>query len=332
MLIVSRIEELLDRAVSQMHGGSAEALVFAEEARELAQELGNPQLEARALCLEAQALFLERRADDALLLLSLLSDVEAPAGIGTVAGMSLGLEARIRFAAADLEGAISCWERCRALPDSAISIEDRILALVGLGQILQWAARAEAAILLHQQAEVLAVAIGNPHLQSVARIQIAHDLTELGDFDAAQRLLQEIQPQIVQEGNYAFEAEVYELGGEVWLGRGQIDKASSRLTVALKIYRLLGNLWGQADCLLNQARCHLARAETDDALDILAEVQDITATFPAPGIRCALFSAMAEALAQRGDLVAARVAEQEYQMLCEQLANVADRIKETESS
>lgn len=316
----------------QMQGGSAEALVFAEEARELAQELSNPVLEARALCLEAQALFLERRAEDALLLLSLMSDVEAPVGVGVMAGMALGLEARIRFAAADLEGAISCWERCRALPDTAILPEDRILALVGLGQILQWAARADAALVLHRQAEALAIAAGTPHLQSIARIQIAHDLAELGDFDAAHRLLQEIQPQIAQEGNYAFEAEAYELGGEIWLGRGQIDKASSRLTVALKIYRLLGNLWGQADCLLNQARCHLARAQTDDALDILGEVQDITATFPSPGIRCALFSAMAEALTQRGDLASARVAEQEYQLLCDALQRVAARIGKTETS
>jgi len=310
----------------QMHGGSAEALVFAEEARELAQELGHPELEARALCLAAQALFLERRADDALLLLSLMSDVDAPAGVGVMAGLALGLEARIRFAAADLDGAISCWERCRALPDGAISAEDRILALVGLGQILQWAARAECALKLHREAEALAQTLGNGHLLNIARIQIAHDLAALGDYDGAQTLLQEIQPQIAQESNYAFEAEVYELAGEVWLGRGQIDKASSRLTVALKIYRLLGNLWGQADCLLNQARCHLARAQTDDALDMLTEVRDITATFPAPGIRCALFLAMAEALAQRGDLDSARLAEQEYQALCADLARSAGLI------
>jgi tetratricopeptide (TPR) repeat protein len=328
MPTVSRIENLLERAMLQMQGGSAEALVFAEEARELAQELSNPVLEARALCLEAQALFLERRAEDALLLLSLMSDVEAPVGVGVMAGMALGLEARIRFAAADLEGAISCWERCRALPDGAISIEDRILALVGLGQILQWAARAEFALKLHREAEMLAQAIGDAHLLNITRIQIAHDLAALAEYESAQMLLQEIQPQIELEGNYTFEAEVYELAGEVWLGRGQIDKANNRLTVALKIYRLLGNLWGQADCLLNQARCHLARAQTDDALDMLAEVRDITATFPAPGIRCALFLAMAEALAQRGDLVSARLAEQEYENLCADLARVASLIRE----
>jgi hypothetical protein len=59
---------------------------------------------------------------------------------------------------------------------------------------------------------------------------------------------------------------------------------------------------------------------------MLAEVREITATFPAPGIRRALFLALTEALLQRGDTEAAGQAENEYQRLCDELSRVASRI------
>ncbi len=262
-------DQLIVRASALAQSQSSEALALTLQARELAAQQGAHDLEAVALCLHARILLTLGRHDAVLAALQQVEALANQQDIGLRKGEALQLQGSTHFAGSQYPQAEKCWQSCLALPAAAIDSETLARTHLGLGSIYLIRDQFALALEHHRQAESLALDCDNPLLYSDAQLHVAAVLVKQGQTAAALALLKEALPQVRAAKNYAQEATVYGLIGEIYLENGEQDKAQTSLMLALKINHLIACEESEVANLILLAQCELRGQEIEGALDFL---------------------------------------------------------------
>ncbi len=262
-------EQLIARASELAKSQSSDALALTLQARQIATQQGAHDCEAAALCLRARILLTLGRHEEALTTLQQVHALASQQDIGSHKGEALQLQGRILFSLNQYQKAMKYWKNCLSLPASAIGNETLALAHLDLGSV--YLIRDQVALALEQdrQAEELALDCDDPQLYSEAQLHVAADLVKQGQTVAALALLKEALPQVRAAKDYAQEAAVYGLIGEIHIENGELEKAQTSLMLALKINRLTACVTGEVTNLLLLGLCELRSGEIEGALDFL---------------------------------------------------------------
>ena len=261
----------LAKAHKLLNSQSTESLAIALEVRNQARERDLPELEASALCLMANCVYDFGNYSEVLDYLQEVGQIAARAPIGRQEGEQLQALGRTYYTMGDYRRASDYWRRCLTLPDCAISLETRIKAHIGMGQLFYASEHFESALAHHRRAEELAASSDDYHLQAAILINIGVDLSACQKLAEAHVVLKGALPLVKADQNYRNEAEIYALIGQIQLLNAEYDKARMSLLVALKINRLHINLWGEASTLLTLGKVYFASGMIDIAREQLVE-------------------------------------------------------------
>jgi tetratricopeptide (TPR) repeat protein len=267
----AELQRQLSRARKLLHSQSTEALALALEARKQAQQQQFYELEAGALCVMANCVYDFGHYSEVLAYLDEISQLGAAHSIGTQEGEQLQCCARTYYTMGEYSKAHDYWRRCLTLPDSAIILDTRIKAHIGLGQLFYAHEHYESALAHHRRAEELAASSDDYQLQAAILINIAVDLISCDKLNDAHVVLKGALPLVKADQNYRNEAEIYSLIGQIQLLRGEYDKARMSLLVALKINRMHINQWGEASTMVTLGKVYFASGLIEMAREQLVE-------------------------------------------------------------
>ncbi|WP_410498689.1 tetratricopeptide repeat protein [Chitinibacter sp. S2-10] len=289
----AELSRQLARARKLLHSQSSETLTIALDVRKQAQTLQLPELEVRALCILAQCLYDFGDYNESLGYLAEVTELSAQISIGIQEGEQLQIYARTHYSMGNYPKARDYWQRCLTLPDSAIILETRIRAHIGLGQLYYAHEHYESALAHHRRAEELAASSDDYQLQAAILINIAVDLMSCKQLDEAHAVLKDALPLVKADQNYRNEAEIYTLIGQIQLLRGEYDKARMSLMVALKINRLHINQWGEASAMLILGKVYLATGYIEMAREQLVEALNKACGLGAIHMQCNIHEVLA---------------------------------------
>lgn len=295
------LERNLSRAQKLVHTQSGEALDLAYRAREQARGLASPRLEAHAISICALATFNFGNIEDALAYLTELAQLAAEHDIGTYEGRAMSLYAQAQYTLGAYHLSRASWNRCLTLPDSAIDLETRVQAHVGLGQLYYAHEHFQTALAHHRKAEDLAASSEDYHLQGAILINLGADLIACQQLDDAYSVLKGALPLVRADQSYRNEAEIYMHIGRIQLLRGELDRARMSLMVALKINRLHIHQWSEANTLLTLGEYHIAKGEFSHAIEILSAALSIATALGAPHLQSSIHAILAQAYYHIGE-------------------------------
>ncbi|QZA78388.1 hypothetical protein K4H28_02925 [Deefgea tanakiae] len=313
------LERNLNRAQKLVHTQSGEALNLAFGARDYARSFNQPKLEAKALSICALATFNFGNNEDALAYLAELDQLAQHHNIGEYEGKAYSLYAQAQYTLGAYHLSRDSWNRCLTLPDSAIDLETRVQAHVGLGQLYYAHEHFQTALAHHRKAEDLAAGSEDYHLQGAILINIAADLIACGQLDEAYAVLKGALPLVRADQSYRNEAEIYMHMGRIQLLRGELDRAKMSLMVALKINRLHIHQWSEANTLLTLGECHIAKGDFSHAV---AELNSALITATALGalhLQSSIHSILAKAFTAIGEPASAEQHQASYLNLRQQI-------------
>jgi tetratricopeptide (TPR) repeat protein len=295
------LERNLNRAQKLVHTQSGEALNLAFSARDLARNFDQPKLEAKALSICALATFNFGNNEDTLTYLAELSQLGEQQDLGAYEGKALSLYAQVQYTLGAYHLSRDSWNRCLTLPDSAIDLETRVQAHVGLGQLYYAHEHFQTALAHHRKAEDLAAGSEDYHLQGAILINIAADLIACAQLDEAYAELKGALPLVRADQSYRNEAEIYMHMGRIQLLRGELDRAKMSLMVALKINRLHIHQWSEANTLLTLGECHIAKGEYSHAIEELTMALTIATALGARHLQSSIHSILTQAFLAVGE-------------------------------
>ncbi|WP_028455562.1 tetratricopeptide repeat protein [Chitinilyticum litopenaei] len=302
MTQIADLDRLIARARKLTHSHCAESLALAAQAAESAAALSDAARQAQALCALAVAYFMLGNTEQSFASLARVRELADSAAIGTAEGDAVQLTARNLYTQGEYAQAREYWQRCLTMPDDAITLEDRVLAHIGLGQLYYAHEHYETALAHHQEAEELAASSADYHLQSGILINIAADLIQLGRHQDAHAVLKDALPLVRADQNYEYEAEIYSHIATLQLKQGEHDKARMTVMVALKINRLHAKQWAEATNLVLLARCYLAGRDFAHARDLLRQGQSLASALNAQHLLLTILGCRIELAQQENDL------------------------------
>ncbi|WP_157669935.1 hypothetical protein [Chitinibacter sp. GC72] len=267
----AELRRQIARARKLLHSQSTEALAIVLDARKHAKALQLPELEANALCITALCVYDFGHYAEVLDYLDQIAQLASQNHIGQQEGELLQTYARTYYTMGEYAKASDYWRRCLTLPDSAIILDTRIKAHIGLGQLYYAHEHYESALAHHRRAEELAASSDDYQLQAAILINIAADLISCNKLSDAHVVLKGALPLVKADHNYRNEAEIYALIGQIQLLRDDYDKARMSLLVALKINRMHINQWGEASAMLTLGKVYLASGHIEMAREQLVE-------------------------------------------------------------
>ncbi len=300
-MTLAELERNLNRAQKLVHTQSGEALNLAFCARDLVRSFERPKLEAKALSICALATFNFGNLEDALAYLTELTQLAEHHDIGEYEGRTYNLYAQTQYTLGAYHLSRDNWNRCLTLPDSAIDLETRVQAHIGLGQLYYAHEHFQTALAHHRKAEDLAAGSEDYHLQGAILINIGADLIACKLLDEAFTVLKGALPLVRADQSYRNEAEIYMHIGRIQLLRGELDRANMSLMVALKINRLHIHQWSEASTLLTLGECHIAKAEFSHAIEQLTIALSISTALGALHLQSSIHSVLAKAFVALGD-------------------------------
>ena len=295
------LERNLNRAQKLVHTQSGEALNLAYAAIEFARNFKHPQLEAKALSICALATANFGNNEDTLSFLTELSRLAEQHDIGQYEGITLSLYAQTQYTLGAYHLSRDSWNRCLTLPDSAIDLETRVQAHVGLGQLYYAHEHYQTALAHHRKAEDLAAGSEDYHLQGAILINIGADLIACQQLNEAFTVLKGALPLVRADQSYRHEAEIYMHIGRIQLQRGEIERAQISLMVALKINRLHIYQWSEANTLLTLGECHIAKGEFLHAIEELNSALVIANALGARHLQASIYHTLANAYHALGE-------------------------------
>ncbi|QLI82624.1 hypothetical protein HZU75_14415 [Chitinibacter fontanus] len=296
----AELQRQLAKARKLLHSQSTEALALVLEARKHAQQLQLPELEACALCIMAHCVYDFGHYSEVLGYLEEINQLAAEHPIGAQEGELLQTFARTYYTMGEYRKAHDFWRRCLTLPDSAIILDTRIKAHIGLGQLFYAHEHFESALAHHRRAEELAASSDDYQLQAAILINIAVDLISCNQLNEAHVVLKGALPLVKADQNYRNEAEIYALIGQIQLLRQEYDKARMSLLVALKINRMHINQWGEASTMVTLGKVYLASGLIDLARDQLVEALNKACGLGAIHMQYTIHQALADIYCQLG--------------------------------
>lgn len=315
MSTTADLDRLLSRTRKLIRTHCAEALAQAMHAEMLAEQSGDITRLARSLCCLAHAHCIMGNTTQSFAALARIDELNDLHDIGDAEGDGIQITARNYYTQGNYPLAREFWQRCLTMPASAIKLEDRVLAHIGLGQLYFAHEHFQAALAHHQEAEDLAASSEDYHLQSGIMINIGADLIQLQRFDEARAILKDALPLVRADQNYEYEAEIYSHLGNIQLLQGEHDKARMTLMVALKINRLHSKQWAEGTNQLLLARCYLQSGDLTHAAELLHNAEYLARSLSAQHLLLNILQSRAE-LAER--LPDAELAHQ-LQQQCQQL-------------
>ncbi|MBM5570136.1 MULTISPECIES: tetratricopeptide repeat protein [Deefgea] len=318
-MTLAELEHNLNRAQKFIHTQSGEALNLAFSARDLARGFAQPKLEAKALSICAIATFNFGNNDDTLAYLSELSTLAEQHDIGEYEGKAICLYAQTQYTLGAYHLSRDSWNRCLTLPDSAIDLETRVQAHVGLGQLYYAHEHFQTALAHHRKAEDLAAGSEDYHLQGAILINIAADLIACGQLDEAYAVLKGALPLVRADQSYRNEAEIYMHMGRIQLLRGELELAKMSLMVALKINRLHIHQWSEANTLLTLGECHIAKGDYSHAIEELTTALTTATALGARHLQSSIHLILAQACAAIGEPALAEQHQTAYLNLRQQI-------------
>ncbi|MGL4995909.1 MAG: tetratricopeptide repeat protein [Deefgea sp.] len=295
------LERNLNRAQKLVHTQSGEALNLAFSARDFARSVDQPKLEAKALCICALATFNFGNNEDTLAYLAELTQLAELYNIGEYEGRTYSLYAQTQYTLSAYHLSRDSWNRCLTLPDSAIDLETRVQAHIGLGQLYYAHEHFQSALAHHRKAEDLAAGSEDYHLQGAILINIGADLIACEQLDEAFTVLKGALPLVRADQSYRNEAEIYMHIGRIQLLRGELDRSKMSLMVALKINRLHIHQWSEANTLLTLGECHIAKGEYSHAIEELTMALTIATALGALHLQSSIHSILAKAFLAMGE-------------------------------
>ncbi|MBE9608969.1 tetratricopeptide repeat protein [Chitinilyticum piscinae] len=278
MSTLAALNHQLAQARQLTRSNCVEALNQATQAEQLATTLALPSARAKALCCMANAYWLLGDTDRSRQKLAEVQRIALGSDIGHSEGEAALITARNHYTLGEYPQARDFWQRCLTMPDAAIRTEDRILALIGLGQLFFAHEQFQTALAYHQRAEELAASSDDYHLQSGIMINIAADLVQLDRLEDARAVLKDALPLVRADRNVEYEAEIYTHLGHIQLLQGEHDKARMTLLVALKINRLHLKPWSEATNQHLLARCYLQAGDLQHARELLDVSRQLATT------------------------------------------------------
>jgi tetratricopeptide (TPR) repeat protein len=309
----------LARARKLINSQSTETLAIVLDVRQHAQALVLPELEASALCMLASCVYDYGHYTEVLAHLDEISTIADQHPIGQQEGEQLQLFARTYYTMAAYGKASDYWRRCLTLPDEAITLDTRIKAHIGMGQLFYAHEHYESALAHHRRAEELASNSDDYHLQAVILINIAVDLISCHKLTEAHVVLKGALPLVKADHNYRNEAEIYSLIGQIQLMRGEFEKARMSLMVALKINRLHINQWGEASTLSALGRVYLASGHLEMAREQLHDALNKACGLGAIHLQANIHQALADVYRTQQEIDMAQTHLALYQTLRQQL-------------
>ncbi|WP_373974999.1 hypothetical protein NT239_15385 [Chitinibacter sp. SCUT-21] len=309
----------LAKARKLLHSQSTEALALVLEARKQAQQQQLIELEACALCLMAQCVYDFGHYSEVLTYLDEVGQLATQASIGIQEGEQLQTYARTYYTMGEYRKAHDYWRRCLTLPDSAIILETRIKAHIGLGQLFYAHEHYESALAHHRRAEELAAGSDDYQLQAAILINIAVDLISCHKLNEAHVVLKGALPLVKADQNYRNEAEIYALIGQIQLLRQEYDKARMSLLVALKINRMHINQWGEASTMMLLGKVYFASGLIDLAREQLVEALNKACGLGAIHMQYSIHEVLAQIYLQLGKAETAEGHANLHQTLRQQL-------------
>lgn len=313
------LEHRLHRAQKLVHTQSGEALDLAFHARDFARSFAQPKLEAKALSICAIATFNFGNNEDALAYLKELSLLSEQHDIGEYEGKAYSLYAQTQYTLGAYHLSRDSWNRCLTLPDSAIDLETRVQAHVGLGQLYYAHEHYQTALAHHRKAEDLAASSEDYHLQGAILINIAADLIACKQLDEAFTVLKGALPLVRADQSYRNEAEIYMHMGKIQLLRGEIEHAKMSLMVALKINRLHIHQWSEANTLLTLGECHIAKGDHTRAIEELSTALMTATALGARHLESSIYSILGLAYKALGESALAEQYQNKHLSLRQQI-------------
>jgi tetratricopeptide (TPR) repeat protein len=296
----AELQRQLAKARKLLHSQSTEALALVLEARKHAQQAQWFELEASALCIMAHCVYDFGHYNEVLGYLNEISTLAAQHPIGTQEGEQYQAFARTYYTMGEYSKAHDYWRRCLTLPDSAIILDTRIKAHIGLGQLFYAHEHYESALAHHRRAEDLAASSDDYQLQAAILINIAVDLISCDKLSEAHVVLKGALPLVKADHNYRNEAEIYSLIGQIQLLRGEYEKARMSLLVALKINRMHINQWGEASAMVTLGKVYFASGLIDLAREQLTEALNKACGLGAIHMQYCVHQVLAEIYQQLG--------------------------------
>jgi predicted ATPase len=125
---------------------------------------------------------------------------------------------------------------------------------------------------LIQEAEKLALEIGNPDRIGMVKVLLGETARLNGNLVQAKHLFLEGVPLLKITHNWTNLTVTQNLLGEMALGEGNLEDAKTWFTEALSVYHSIGNRWALAETLCGFAKLLIARGEKEQAVEFVTLV------------------------------------------------------------
>jgi tetratricopeptide (TPR) repeat protein len=160
--------------------------------------------------------------------------------------------------------AIDYWSDCLNLGNAQFSTETRIHAHIGIGQIYYACGKFTDALRHHQSAERWLTSDTNEELCARLLINIAADLYELADYDAAQTILQQAEEIAQRLKHLEYLGEIYSYKTLIALLTGHYELAHRFIEQGRRLVRIWA--WGEISWHIVNARIQHAEGQLPEAI------------------------------------------------------------------
>jgi tetratricopeptide (TPR) repeat protein len=205
------------------------------------------------------------------------------------------------------EGGLDLLQRALAAFEASGNRARQADVLLNMGAMCHWAGRWDDALSYLERGRADSIKVGDTVGAALARMNVAEILAERGEWSEAERALVDVLPQWK-----ASQFRYYLAGCQFFLGRvrmriGRLDEAMSLLAEAKASFGEVGADEEVPPIEARIAECHVARGETDAALEITQRLVDRAGdSTGVTRVLALIFRVRAHALMLQGDLWGAR--------------------------
>ena len=184
--------------------------------------------------------------------------------------------ARGYYTDGDYRRAVQYWDSCIAvINQTGGDAETWVLAKVGLAQVSKGAGDYAAALAMLNEAQARSAEVGDPHLDTKVKINLAVDLIELERPAEASAILQATFKTCTEHQLFDYLAESNLYLGKIALAEGALERALAYLDAGMVAARQVNFRWCEAHILAARAELFSRNGNLDLALPTVREAQAI---------------------------------------------------------